>query len=73
MTFADIVAKSSNVGTIMAARDLGRDRLYQAEVDFGYGRRSGVDLPGSRPGSCARPRTGTAPTSGPTPSARAWP
>ena len=50
MTFADIVAKSSNVGTIMAARDLGRDRLYQAEVDFGYGRRSGVDLPGESPG-----------------------
>ncbi|HEX2374244.1 MAG TPA: penicillin-binding protein 2, partial [Actinomycetota bacterium] len=38
MTFADIVAKSSNVGTIMAARDLGRDRLYKTEVDFGYGR-----------------------------------
>jgi cell division protein FtsI (penicillin-binding protein 3) len=50
MTFADIVAKSSNVGTIMAARDLGRDRLYQAELDFGYGRRSGVDLPGESPG-----------------------
>ena len=50
MTFADIVAKSSNVGTIMAARDLGKDRLYQAEVDFGYGRRSGVDLPGESPG-----------------------
>ena len=50
MTFADIVAKSSNVGTIMAARDLGRDRLYKAEVDFGYGRRSGVDLPGESPG-----------------------
>jgi cell division protein FtsI (penicillin-binding protein 3) len=50
MTFADIVAKSSNVGTIMTARDLGRDRLYQAELDFGYGRRSGVDLPGESPG-----------------------
>jgi cell division protein FtsI (penicillin-binding protein 3) len=50
MTFADIVAKSSNVGTIMAARDLGRDRLYKTEVDFGYGRRSGVDLPGESPG-----------------------
>jgi cell division protein FtsI (penicillin-binding protein 3) len=50
MTFADIVAKSSNVGTIMTARQLGRDRLYQAEADFGYGRRSGVDLPGESPG-----------------------
>jgi cell division protein FtsI (penicillin-binding protein 3) len=50
MTFADIVAQSSNVGTIMTARDLGRDRLYQAQVDFGFGRRSGVDLPGESPG-----------------------
>jgi cell division protein FtsI (penicillin-binding protein 3) len=50
MTFADIVAKSSNVGTIMTARELGRDRLYQAQIDFGYGRRSGVDLPGESPG-----------------------
>ncbi|HEV3497765.1 MAG TPA: penicillin-binding protein 2, partial [Actinomycetes bacterium] len=50
MTFADIVAQSSNVGTIMAARDLGADRLYKAQVDFGYGRRSGVDLPGESPG-----------------------
>jgi cell division protein FtsI (penicillin-binding protein 3) len=50
MTFADIVAKSSNVGTIMTARNLGKDRLYQAELDFGYGRRSGVDLPGESPG-----------------------
>jgi cell division protein FtsI (penicillin-binding protein 3) len=50
MTFADIVAKSSNVGTIMTAAKLGRDRLYQAQLDFGYGRRSGVDLPGESPG-----------------------
>jgi cell division protein FtsI (penicillin-binding protein 3) len=57
MTFADIVAKSSNVGTIMAARDLGPDRLYQAQVDFGYGRRSGVDLPGESPGILRTPQS----------------
>jgi len=50
MTFAEIVAKSSNVGTIMTARELGPERLYKAELDFGYGRRSGVDLPGESPG-----------------------
>jgi cell division protein FtsI (penicillin-binding protein 3) len=44
------VARSSNVGTIMTATKLGRDRLYQAQLDFGYGRRSGVDLPGESPG-----------------------
>ena len=57
MTFADIVAQSSNVGTIMTARDLGRDRLHQAQVDFGYGRRSGVDLPGESPGILRPPHT----------------
>jgi cell division protein FtsI (penicillin-binding protein 3) len=56
MTFADIVAKSSNVGTIMAARDLGPDRLYQAQLAFGYGRRSGVDLPGESPGIVRPPK-----------------
>jgi cell division protein FtsI (penicillin-binding protein 3) len=57
MTFADIVAQSSNVGTIMAARDLGADRLYRAQVDFGYGRKSGVDLPGESPGILRDART----------------
>jgi cell division protein FtsI (penicillin-binding protein 3) len=57
MTFADIVAKSSNVGTIMAARDLGPERLHKAQVDFGYGRRSGVDLPGESPGILRAPQT----------------
>jgi cell division protein FtsI (penicillin-binding protein 3) len=56
MTFADIVAQSSNVGTIMAARDLGPDRLYQAQLAFGYGRRSGVDLPGESPGIVRPPQ-----------------
>jgi cell division protein FtsI (penicillin-binding protein 3) len=50
MTFAEIVARSSNVGTIMAARDLGPERLYRAQLDFGYGRKSGIDLPGESPG-----------------------
>ena len=70
MTFADIVAQSSNVGTITAYRRRpalqgpGRLRLRPQE----RGRPAGES-----PGSCATPRPGTAPTSGPTPSARAWP
>jgi cell division protein FtsI (penicillin-binding protein 3) len=50
MTFAEIVAKSSNVGTIMTARNLGPERLYKAELAFGYGRKTGVDLPGESAG-----------------------
>jgi cell division protein FtsI (penicillin-binding protein 3) len=50
LSFADVVAQSSNIGTIQVARALGPQRLAKAEVDFGYGRRTGVDLPGESPG-----------------------
>jgi cell division protein FtsI (penicillin-binding protein 3) len=50
LTFADVVAQSSNIGTIQVARQLGAERLARAELDFGYGRRTGIDLPGESPG-----------------------
>ncbi|HEY2959507.1 MAG TPA: penicillin-binding protein 2 [Actinomycetota bacterium] len=50
LSFADVVAQSSNVGTIKVATRLGARRLAKAELDFGYGRRTGVDLPGESPG-----------------------
>jgi len=50
LSFADVVAQSSNVGTIKVASKLGAARLAKAELDFGYGRRTGVDLPGESPG-----------------------
>jgi cell division protein FtsI (penicillin-binding protein 3) len=50
LSFADVVAQSSNIGTIQVARALGPRRLAQAERDFGYGRPTGIDLPGESPG-----------------------
>jgi cell division protein FtsI (penicillin-binding protein 3) len=50
LSFADVLAQSSNVGTIKVASRLGARRLAKAELDFGYGRRTGVDLPGESPG-----------------------
>jgi cell division protein FtsI (penicillin-binding protein 3) len=50
MSFAEVVAQSSNVGTIKVAAHLGPQRLARAERAFGYGRRTGVDLPGESPG-----------------------
>jgi cell division protein FtsI (penicillin-binding protein 3) len=50
LSFADVVAQSSNIGTIQVARALGPQRLAQAERDFGYGRPTGIDLPGESPG-----------------------
>jgi cell division protein FtsI (penicillin-binding protein 3) len=50
LSFADVVAQSSNIGTIKVAARLGAQRLARAEHAFGYGRRTGVDLPGESPG-----------------------
>ncbi|HET6752187.1 MAG TPA: penicillin-binding protein 2 [Actinomycetes bacterium] len=50
LSFAEVVAQSSNIGTIQVAKALGPQRLARAELDFGYGRRTGIDLPGESPG-----------------------
>ncbi|MFM7064830.1 MAG: penicillin-binding transpeptidase domain-containing protein, partial [Actinomycetes bacterium] len=50
MTTKDILAKSSNVGTIKIAQLLGKDRLHQALADFGFGRRTEVGSPAESSG-----------------------
>ncbi len=50
LPFAQVVAQSSNIGTIKVASRLGAHRLGAAELAFGYGRRTGVGLPGESAG-----------------------
>ncbi|GIH68220.1 peptidoglycan D,D-transpeptidase FtsI family protein [Sphaerimonospora thailandensis] len=50
LTFAGIIAESSNVGTIMAAERISSQRLYDMFRAFGFGARSGVGLPGEEAG-----------------------
>jgi cell division protein FtsI (penicillin-binding protein 3) len=50
LSFREVIAKSSNVGVIKAALIVGDARLHSTITDFGFGRRSGVDLPGESPG-----------------------
>jgi cell division protein FtsI (penicillin-binding protein 3) len=50
LTFAGIVATSSNVGTIMAAQKVGDQKLYEKLRAFGFGARPGVGLPGEEAG-----------------------
>jgi cell division protein FtsI (penicillin-binding protein 3) len=50
LTFADVIAQSSNVGTIKVALRLGKDRFYKYITAFGFGKKTGVDLPGEIPG-----------------------
>ena len=46
MTVADIVARSSNVGTILVWQELGDEALYRYLQSFGLGTYTGIDFPG---------------------------
>ncbi|HHC08196.1 MAG TPA: penicillin-binding protein 2 [Actinobacteria bacterium] len=50
MTVAEIVERSSNVGTILVQRMLGNERHYRYLDAFGLGRRAAIDFPGERSG-----------------------
>ena len=50
LSFADVIAKSSNVGAIRAALIIGGERLHRTIVAFGFGRSTGIDLPGENAG-----------------------
>ena len=50
LTFRDVIAKSSNVGTIKTSLRLSNASFYDAIRAFGFGRTSGLDLPGESPG-----------------------
>ncbi|MGK2930805.1 MAG: peptidoglycan D,D-transpeptidase FtsI family protein, partial [Acidimicrobiales bacterium] len=45
MTVTDILAKSSNVGTIMLGQELGKERIDQYLRSFGFGTTSSLDFP----------------------------
>lgn len=53
LTFAQVLAKSSNVGIIKTALLLGDERFYSTVRGFGFGRSTGIDLPGENPGILA--------------------
>jgi cell division protein FtsI (penicillin-binding protein 3) len=50
MTVAEMLARSSNVGTVMLAQLLGSKRLAGWINRFGFGRPTGIDFPGESPG-----------------------
>ncbi|MBW2093082.1 MAG: penicillin-binding protein 2 [Deltaproteobacteria bacterium] len=49
-TVNNIVKYSSNIGAVKIGRMLGADRLYHYLTGFGFGARTGIDLPGESPG-----------------------
>lgn len=61
LTLAGVLAKSSNIGTILAAEELGDTQREANEVlhsyltDFGFGQPTGLDFPGETAGILADP------------------
>ncbi len=48
--FRQVIAHSSNIGTIKVAEVLGQERLASYVRAFGFGKRLGIDLTGESPG-----------------------
>jgi cell division protein FtsI (penicillin-binding protein 3) len=46
LAFSDVIAESSNVGTIKVALRLGKERFSRYINAFGFGKKTGIDLPG---------------------------
>jgi cell division protein FtsI (penicillin-binding protein 3) len=50
LNVTEILANSSNIGTAKIAFDIGAQRLFQGLTDFGFGAKTGIDLPGETRG-----------------------
>lgn len=50
LSTADILKKSSNIGAAKIALQMGEERVYQCLRSFGFGARTGIDLPGEEAG-----------------------
>ena len=64
MTVTEILARSSNVGAVMLALNLGKQRLGWWIQRFGFGQRLGIDFPGESPGIVVPPKRWTGSTIG---------
>lgn len=60
MSFEDVIVNSSNVGTARVALALGQRRLHDWVRRFGFGQRTGIELPGESAGLLRRPDKWTA-------------
>ncbi len=56
LTVADILKKSSNIGSAKIALNMGNEKVYQGLKAFGFGARTGLDLPGEEGGILWNPK-----------------
>lgn len=59
LSFADVIAHSSNVGAIRIGQHIGAERLYTMLRRFGFGEPTGIDLPGESAGLLRSPSAWT--------------
>jgi cell division protein FtsI (penicillin-binding protein 3) len=50
LSMADVLALSSNIGAIKIGMQVGNENLYAYIRRFGFGQRTGIELPGEAPG-----------------------
>ncbi len=55
VTFREAIQRSSNVAFVKMSWDLGREQVYQYLRTFGFGEKTGIDLPGESIGILRRP------------------
>jgi cell division protein FtsI/penicillin-binding protein 2 len=55
LSFSEVIQKSSNVGTIMIGMKLGKEKIYEYAKRYGFGERTGIDLPGEVSGWIRKP------------------
>ena len=46
LSFREILKYSSNIGSVKVAEKLGKEKFYQYIRNFGFGAKTGIDLPG---------------------------
>jgi cell division protein FtsI (penicillin-binding protein 3) len=55
VTFREAIQRSSNVAFVKMSWELGREQVYQFLRTFGFGEKTGIDLPGESIGILRRP------------------
>jgi cell division protein FtsI (penicillin-binding protein 3) len=50
LSLQNIIAKSSNIGSIKIAQEMGPENFYNYIRKFGFGKKTGIDLPGESAG-----------------------
>lgn len=56
-TMTNVIEKSLNTGVIFVEKTIGNERFFQYIKDFGFGEKSGIDLPFESPGNISNLRS----------------